>query len=585
MSKKGGKKGKSVQTRQQQQESAARRRVVGAASASRQAGSSPSIAAPFSGEARDEQSGAKTRVVNGYLDISAVRIQEWLGRTPDLRFRRGASVMLSEATGRSAWPDERLPPGTRWNSEAGDLDGVVSLTANDDVPDDLVAETLAAAAISVSGELRSKLPFCPLQAVAGSGDSYATAFEQMEQARASGMFLADSPAPTAELILAKPCDQCRAAPAEHRGVQNVLPADEKPPDLCGECRMRADAAGGTAGSWERRSPRPERRLRRALTGMGVKVTRFPDDFADLAEMGRRAADDAPTQLALIYADGNRVGEFLDRAAAHARDHGTPAKSQIVPALDDSVVSALAGAVMECSEDPDRPAALAHLAGGDDLLVSVPASAAWQFLLTLLPSFSDRLDAALDWPGPVREMLPSMSAGLVFHHLRAPFADVVRLARDQLRTAKAATGGKGPSVAFLDLTADGDAAPPGRLPLALADLRRESRRLAEIAAVPRAHRETLLALQRLATAAGSRAFTGPGETPAEGLARRVVDLGCQPIWDAVAGQTGSQATQVRADLESSETARQELRRVLDLARWWPPEESAAPDIRSREEIAV
>ena len=36
--------------------------------------------------------------------------KDWLGRTPDLKFRRGGSVLLSEATERRFW-DARLPAG------------------------------------------------------------------------------------------------------------------------------------------------------------------------------------------------------------------------------------------------------------------------------------------------------------------------------------------------------------------------------------------------------------------------------------------------------------------------------------------
>src|SRR5579859_522673 len=97
--------------------------------------------------------------------------------------------MLSLATGRAAWPDEKLPAGTRWNDQAGDLDGVVSLVIDGDVPEPAVAGTLETAARQVAAVLRAELPYCHIQAVAGSSDSYATAFGQLEQARSDGAFL------------------------------------------------------------------------------------------------------------------------------------------------------------------------------------------------------------------------------------------------------------------------------------------------------------------------------------------------------------------------------------------------------------
>ena len=120
---------------------------------------------------------------------------------------------------------------------------------------------------------------------------------------------------------------------------------------------------------------------------------------------------------------------------------------------------------------------------------------------------------------MRKKLPSLSAGLVFHHASAPFADVVLKAGEQLRAAKRATRGEAPSVAFLDLTADGGSAPTSRIPLRIGDLAAEAATLRKIATVSRSHRETLLGLDRLARQA-ARAESERGETPAQALTRRV-----------------------------------------------------------------
>lgn len=582
MNKKAAKKGKPAPSRQQQQE-AARRRAVGSAGSS--GGSARRDSAAPAGEGgkavevisaqpapRDTAAGSAGPGVRYYLDVSAVRIQEWLGRTPDLKFRRGASVLLSEATGREAWPDSRLPAGTRWNSEAGDLDGVVSLVVDDAVAEAGIKACLASAAREVATALRRELPQCPVQAVTGAGDSYASAFAQIERARRSGDLLVDSTPASAELILAQPCDQCRAAPAEHASVMIVGSevGSEKGQDLCRDCFARVEPAGGTKGDREPRSPRPERRLKRALADAGMAVD-FPDDFRHLAELARHRKDDAATQLGLICADGNRVGAFLTEAAAYAREHGRPAKSDIVPALNSAVITALADAVSDCFAGYERPPVLAHLAGGDDLMVSVPAQDAWRFLLVLLPAFSRRLAGAADWPGPVLERLPSMSAGLVFHHLTNPFHDVARLAQEQLGQAKKAASGRQESVAFLDLTADGGDVPAGRRPLMLADLGKEAGQLAAVAAVPTSHRETVLALLRLCADTDRACQPGTrADDPAEELARRVVDLGHQALWTVVGG-VNAKPPAVKAALVSDAGRRAELRRVLDLARCWPREE--------------
>jgi len=574
VSKKGAKKGKPAPSRQQQQQAAAaRRRPSGAAS---RTGTPPDPAGWPAASGQPPVTTAPEVRRDGparhYLDVSAVRIQEWLARTPDLKFRRGASVMLSAATGRDAWPDERLPPGMHWNTEAGDLDGVVSVIADQEIAEAEVAARLADAAREIGQVLRGSLPHCHIQAVTGTGDSYAAAYQAMEQRRRDGDFVLGAPPAPAEMVLAKPCDQCRDAPAERADIEIV--GREKREDLCAECADRVRAAGGTKGGWERRSPRPERRMKGALQAAGMDGALFPDDFSQLAEAGRRAYDDAATQLALVYADGNRVGAFLSEAAAHARLHGTPAKADIVPALDNATLAALADAIIRCFAPGQRMPVLAHIAGGDDLMVSVPAGYAWPFARSLLTAFGERIAAAAGWPAPVRTRLPSMSAGIVFHHLSAPFPDVVRLARDQLAAAKACTQGTAPSVAFLDLIADGGSVPASRRPLPLADLDQGATLLTRIAALPQSHRQTLVALQRLSEETSAAAADGGrAETPADALARRVVDLGYPPLWEAVSGAEAG-APDVREELRSNPAARSALRAVLDLARWWPPLEPAA-----------
>jgi len=576
VSKKGAKKGKQVPSRQQQQQAAAaRRRPSGVGSLAGQsqrpearvAGAGP-LPARVTPDAR--QAGPACH----YLDVSAARIQEWLARTPDLKFRRGASVMLSEATGRDAWPDDRLPPGMRWNTEAGDLDGVVSLVADEGVATADMAANLTSAAREVVQALRRSLPHCYIQAFTGSGDSYAAAYRELDQARRDGGLLLDAPPAPAEAVLAKPCDQCRDAPAVQADVEIV--GQQKREDLCAECNQRVNAAGGTKGSWEHRSPRPERRMKAALQAAGLDGARFYDDFSQLAEAGRRTHDDAATQLALIYADGNRVGSFLGEAAAHARTYGSPAKADIVPALDAPTMTALVDAIVSCFASSQRIPVLAHVAGGDDLMVSVPARYAWPFVRRLLTAFGERI-AAADWSAAVRQQLPSMSAGIVFHHKAAPFPDVVRMAGDQLDAAKAGTQGRRPSVAFLDLTADGGCPPASRRPLPMSDLDEDALLLGQIARIPQSHRETLVALQRLPEEQDASGEPGGrAETPAQALARRVADLGYRPLWEVVAGPAAG-PQEVRTTLESGPAARSALRAALDLARWWPPAEAATDTV--------
>lgn len=544
-----GRKGAQSSRAQQQQQAAAKRNVPapGRSGGTAESGAGrPSTAGP-SGSIPASDPALVAPAILGrrrYLDVSAVRIQDWLGRTPDLKFRRGASVLLSEATGPDAWSG-RLPAGATWNNEAGHVDGVVSLVVDDDAD-------MTEAARSVVRSMREKMPHCPIQAVTGGAGSYAAAYPTMALARRDCAFLIDSPPAPPEVVLAKPCDQCRSAAATQPDVK-VTRDDIY--DLCAECGARFDAAGRTAGH-PSRAPLPERRLRKALEAAGMPVRDFSDTFADMSAAGQRDRDDAATQLALIYADGNRVGAFISRAA---NTPGGPDKAAIAPLLDQAGLGALAQAVMDRYPGWSRPPVLVNLAGGDDLLVSVPAIDAWLFTRTLLAAFTTLLaTATAGWPDETRKSIPTLSAGLVFHHVKTPFSDVVRLADDQLLRAKKATSGREAAVAFLDMTADGSQPPPGRQVLTLAYLDRHAKRLQQIADLSNSRRQTLLDLHR---------NDRMGE-----FAGRLTDFDNRPLWEIAAGP-GADAATVRNALTKTPDLLHDVRRALDIARHWHAEPRA------------
>ncbi|MGH3283642.1 MAG: Cas10/Cmr2 second palm domain-containing protein [Streptosporangiaceae bacterium] len=543
-------------SRQQQQQDAARRHGVPPAGARDQqavpgqagrAVRGPALpGGPPRQDAEPAPQAARPARVSCYADVAAVRIQDWLARTPGLIFRRGASALLSKATDPEEWKGH-LPPGVRWNDEAGHVDGVVSLVADDSAAGADAPTVLQDAARHVAQRMRDLIPHCPVQGVAGTGTSYAEAYAGMANARREGDFLLDWPSAPPETLLAKPCDQCRQAAATVPGVK--VTRDDA---LCAECDARLKAAGRTTAN-ETMAPAPERRLRRALEAADMPVTGFSDNFAEMAAAGRRDRDDTPSQVALIYADGNRVGAFLSRAAAAARG---PKKSEIAPILEKAALDALANAVMNRFPGWEEPPVLPHLAGGDDLLVSVPAIDAWLFVVTLVSEFGRQVaQATSGWPEAIREHPPSLSAGLVFHHKTAPFFDVMRLADEQLLAAKNATAGRAATVAFLDLTADGSQPPPGREPMTLRYLQDNADRFGRTADLPDSRRATLLDLAR--------------REAWEEFTARLTDLPNDPLWEFAAGR-GATAGDVRKALHVNGQKLAEVRRALDVARHWHAE---------------
>jgi hypothetical protein len=556
-------KGKNSQkkgSRQQQQQDAARRHGVPPAGArepsavpGRAGRAARDVPVPVPVEPPRQDAGPATRPaevggsagVSYYADVAAVRIQDWLARTPGLIFRRGASALLSRATDPQEWQGN-LPPNVRWNDEAGHVDGVVPLVAGESVADVDASKVLQDAARQVARKMRDLMPHCPVQAVAGTGTSYAEAYAGMANARREGDFLLDWPPAPPEIFLAKPCDQCRQAAATVPGVK-VTRDDTR--DLCAECAARLNAAGRKTAS-EKMAPAPERRLRRALSRAGMPVTGFSDNFAEMASAGRRDTDDTPSQVALVFADGNRVGAFLSRAAAAP---GGPKKSEIAPILEEAAIGALVQAVKNRFTGWDEPPVLPHLAGGDDLLISVPAVDAWLFAVTLVSEFGRQVaQATSGWPEEIRQNPPSLSAGLIFHHKTAPFFDVVRLAGEQLLAAKNATAGRAATVAFLDLTADGSQPPPGRKPMTLRYLDDNADRFGRTADLPDSRRATLLDLAR--------------RDAWDEFIARLTDLPNDPLWEFAAGP-GATAEYVRKALHVNGNKLAEVRRALDVARHW------------------
>jgi hypothetical protein len=513
----------------QQQDAASRRHRPGTTAAGGQGQAPASAKQPV--PAQDAPAAERW-----YLDVSAVRIQEWLARTPALVFRRGASVLLSAATEERAWA-ARLPAGTEWNDEAGDIDGVVSLRLAG-TAEGPVADTARQAASEVIRAMRDQMPCLHVQAVLGHGPTYTRAYRAMKHDRQDGTLLLDSPPAPNELILAKPCDQCRSAPAAPRQA-------ERDPDLCAECVHRWRAGGGTKGT--RRSPRPERELLRVL---GPPVRDLADDFGQLAAGGRLRRDDAASQVALVYADGNRVGDFIDQLSQALE--GTAGTSDIARLIDEATTGALADAVRDRFPGWERPALIAHLAGGDDLLISVPAADAWQFTRVLLASFGTRTGKIA--PPGIRP--PTLSAALVFAHRSHPFSDLVRIAGQELHTAKSATRGAQAAVSFRDLTADGGEPPAHRRPLTASYLDEHAARLAAIEDIPPSRRQALLALLR--------------QGAVDDAVRRLTDFADnRPLWEVIAGP-GATPEQVRANLtnrDEDEEKRAELRQLLDIARHW------------------
>lgn len=563
--KKKQKKASQTPQQQQAQANAKRQEAIGRTRSASQAAPPTGQRAPAQGHPSPAPAvAAPTRF---FLDVAAVRIQQWLTRTPELRGYRGASALLTTATARKTWEDGgHLPRGVIWNDGAGDVDGVVQLVVEDPtLTHDEALAILSDAAKQVAGKLRADLPRCPLSGVIGAGASYVDAYAAMEDRRAAGDLVVDYPASPPQVILSKPCDTCRTAPAssELSSVTGDHPAErDKPKQVCADCLARYPAAGGTKGSWALRAPHAEQVLKRALSDRGVKVVDFQDDFTKLALSGAGDTSTVPTHLALIYADGNRVGDFMSAAAKAGAD-----KSEIVPALDLATRGALADAVVKImSPGKARPPMLPHIVGGDDVAATVPAAHAWAFTIELLGTFSRGLGELSKGWGEVP--IPTMSAGLVFFHRSTPFADVVDDAKRLLRDAKDQVCGNSAAVTFLDLTADGSAAPYARQALNIDELVTRTPEFDAIAGLSASHRQVILDLLRRAASPDRK--SDEVQADANLAFERIQAQGNDVLISTARGAGSADKNPLAAEI-----GRARLRTALDIARHWQPTDSRAP----------
>ncbi|ASO21524.1 hypothetical protein FHR81_003166 [Actinoalloteichus hoggarensis] len=463
-----------------------------------------------------------------YLDIAAVRIQRYLARTPTLRGRRAASAALVEM--RSVAADALVDSASaRRNEEAGEIDGVISLTVDPPGKVDEVASVVLRA-------LRSRLPGAEFHAISGTGEDYVTAYaREMRPGIVAGRGRADLPT-AAEFPLAAPCRVCGVDPA----VDSVDLGDDGVREVCADCAERhtrqALAESRTA----------ERRLARRLN-----LDAAPRGFEDLAAMGARQ-----TRIAVIHADGNRVGRFFLDLAALPADR-LPERQTVVRRLSEATFDALAAATMAIRDAGARTLpVIPHVLGGDDVLASVPADRAWRFVRVLLREFGERMNRLVKSLGLAGEITaPTMTAAVLFARHDESFATIVASAEDALTRGKRAGAGRAAWVCFHDLTTEGRR-DEGRV-VSLAALQTGQTHLDALARAPRSLRENLAAALADGGAGAARAHSHR-----LGVTASLPFLPPAPPDPAPDGEPPADAEPTGPD-----DRRVDLDTALRIARWW------------------
>jgi hypothetical protein len=377
-----------------------------------------------------------------YLDVGVVRIQKYLTRTPDLKSRRGASSLVAVATSVDAVTS--AVASVRANTQPGDADGVVHLMVID-------GHAVEDAATEVMAHISRLMPAAELEASWATAPSYADGYPELARRREANPVryfpsLMDIP-------LVQRCDGCAQAGAGSQQVEGKW--------FCGDCTARARAAGS-------RHPQKvgsggldaEQRLLKHLNG-DTQSLRSPETFEDLALLG---SDEKRNHLATIFIDGNGIGKWFEFVGKKAPSQYSTLSRMVTSATN----SALQRAATLSQQDQSKLSTIPHVVGGDDVLVTVPASQAWLFTTTFLGVFADEINNNV-----VGLMLdahqlrpPSASAGVLIAKTAFPFSDAVSIAGNLLKQAKASNKGTAPAVSWLDVTRHGPVVPVWRRPRTL-----------------------------------------------------------------------------------------------------------------------
>ncbi|VEJ57397.1 Cas10/Cmr2 second palm domain-containing protein [Arachnia propionica] len=455
-----------------------------------------------------------------YVVIGAKRIQQWIARTPRLALTKGASQALTTRTSRDHLGG-RLPEELRLSDEVPDIAGVVVLESDEPVADDVVDTALMVVA--------EGLPGLEWNAWVQDADSYVDAYQATGGGQRCTRVRHRVPSARRLPMLAE-CEGCHEESAE------VLVAVPEGKDSYGaDCVVRREAFK----QWKRDlKPREDGVAEPEMFEHLTKIEEPGEDAHPVRAMGRRDADN---HLALILADGNRMGDFFKKVAQLKEPQAHKALSK---ALDDATREAARQAreaVIAKMVNPKFCPDVLHYIGGDDVMASVAGRFAWLWAVTLAEAFETEFrsrvnDACGTTPQfeEVRDAAKqvSLGVGIVFTHYKAPFAGARELAEEMEKIAKKTGKGEKSYIAWADTTADHKA-----LERNVIDTERASRELRE-----------------------GHVLRGLGPS-ARGALKQELDAGR----DTVAWATRTKRDIVEYLGQSSED---QIRADLDRARWWP-----------------
>ena len=376
-----------------------------------------------------------------YVVIGAKRIQQWIARTPRLALTKGASQALTTRTSRDHLGG-RLPEELRLSDEVPDIAGVVVLESDEPVADDVVDTALMVVA--------EGLPGLEWNAWVQDADSYVDAYQATGGGQRCTRVRHRVPS-VRRLPMLTECEGCHEESAE------VLVAVPEGKDSYGaDCVVRRKGFK----EWKRDlEPREDGVVEPEMFEHLTKLEEPGENDHPVRAMGRRDADN---HLALILADGNRMGDFFKKVAQLKDPQAHKALSK---ALDDATRKAAERAreaVIAKMVNPKFCPDVLHYIGGDDVMASIAGRFAWLWAVTLAEAFETEFQSRVDEVCGTNQKFKevkeaakraSLGVGIVFTHVKAPFAGARELAEEMEKIAKKAGKGEKSYIAWADTTAD------------------------------------------------------------------------------------------------------------------------------------
>ncbi len=455
-----------------------------------------------------------------YVDVGQVRVQAYLSRTRRLAGRRGASELLAEATSRQAIHSllDRSGLPARINDEAGDIDGVVSLIVDQEDQADLVVT-------AVMQSIASRVPAAELEAVVGRGECYLAAVAHEIGPRRDTGETTRWQAPSTATPVFRRCEECLVDPAETEvGVAGY----DEPRRVCADCAARYRKGRAAVG-----------RSTDSVLGDALDRPGRPPDFASLAALG---IDQKRNHLASVFIDGNALGSFFTKLAETDHDPQTKGRvsAGITAATDQALLAAAQAATARTTPSSRTLPVAVQVKGGDDVLVSLPASLVWEFVPTFLRAWEQATSELLASEGITDRL--SVSAGVAIAHQSHPIDRSVAAAEQCLRRAKASSPSSPLStLLWVDITQEGESPPARRPVLSIADLGRLQPAIDAARALHQGRRSAHANLVALARSSGS----------SDAIRHQIRRLALDDSFETVLESEGSAG----------------LVAVLDLGRWW------------------